>query len=392
MMFLGLVFHTLASYTKHPLGSAWPYQDPKRSMALEVILMWIHLFRMPTFFIMAGFFSALLLRKNGRRGFLLNRTLRILLPLVLGYLFIVPLCRLGLIVSVHLRDHRAARLPDALVAAGKLPWSDYFGDQVAHLWFLSYLLWFYALATLWISLVSLNVRERLGAQLRSLFYSRFGPLLLTVLLSAPLCLMKDGVLATSLQLLPKIELLLAYGLFFVFGWLGYAAPDALFAILKPTTRRFLVSVPLCVVYAMTLSAAVKARQEGWGESAQGLIYRVATACLGAALTWSLSLAWMGLFVRLVQRARPWVRYLTDASYWVYLVHLPLVIALPGMFVATSLGVWSRVAAVLSITTIATVLSYALLVRGTFLGLLLNGRRVSPSRAAPLGELPNGGQG
>ena len=50
----------------------------------------IHGFRMPLFFLVSGFFTAMLWRTRGLRALLKQRTTRILLPLVLGGLTIIP--------------------------------------------------------------------------------------------------------------------------------------------------------------------------------------------------------------------------------------------------------------------------------------------------------------
>ena len=46
---------------------------------------------------------------------------------------------------------------------------------------------------------------------------------------------------------------------------------------------------------------------------------------------------MGLFRWLASRERAWVRYVSDASYWIYLVHLPLVIWAQMLAVARSVN-------------------------------------------------------
>src|SRR5262245_18499155 len=81
MMLLGVVFHSGTGYTVTPLKNAWPYKDGSTSLFFDVLCFFIHVFRMPTFFVMAGFFAALLYHRDGPIKFLLQRTKRILLPL-----------------------------------------------------------------------------------------------------------------------------------------------------------------------------------------------------------------------------------------------------------------------------------------------------------------------
>ena len=58
MMLLGLVLHSVVSYITIAIPEAWPYQDRQTSVAFDYLVFAIHLFRMPTFFVMAGFFAA----------------------------------------------------------------------------------------------------------------------------------------------------------------------------------------------------------------------------------------------------------------------------------------------------------------------------------------------
>ncbi len=51
----------------------------------------------------------------------------------------------------------------------------------------------------------------------------------------------------------------------------------------------------------------------------------ATYVLGYALTmWSLVFLSIGIFKKFFSRPHPVVRYIADSSYWLYLVHLPIV--------------------------------------------------------------------
>jgi peptidoglycan/LPS O-acetylase OafA/YrhL len=98
--------------------------------------------------------------------------------------------------------------------------------------------------------------------------------------------------------------------------------------------------------------------------------------------WMLFFGFTGLFLRYLDRPSRRVRYVVDASYWVYLVHLPCTIWIPGLIVGTDLTVWPRIGIVLIGTTIICFATYALFVRSTWIGKVLNGRRYS--RGLPAG--------
>ena len=54
------------------------------------------------------------------------------------------------------------------------------------------------------------------------------------------------------------------------------------------------------------------------------------AFLQALTCWGFVLGLIGLFQRTASRPRPWVRLVSDSSYWVYLMHLPLVFVLQAL--------------------------------------------------------------
>ncbi|MCY4606354.1 MAG: acyltransferase family protein [Gemmatimonadetes bacterium] len=89
MMLLGLVLHSCVSYLPfHPPEIAWIYQDAQTSAFLGWLFAFIHIFRMPVFFVIAGFFAAYLQSSRGTRAFLRHRLSRVGIPLVYGWLII----------------------------------------------------------------------------------------------------------------------------------------------------------------------------------------------------------------------------------------------------------------------------------------------------------------
>jgi len=97
--------------------------------------------------------------------------------------------------------------------------------------------------------------------------------------------------------------------------------------------------------------------------------------LGYALTmWSLTFLTIGVFKKLCAKPHPVVRYVADSSYWLYLVHLPIVVWLQVAVAEVPLH-WSLKLTFISVATIAlALLTYDLFVRSTWIGALLNGRR------------------
>ena len=98
------------------------------------------------------------------------------------------------------------------------------------------------------------------------------------------------------------------------------------------------------------------------------------ACYAMA-TWTATFAVIGLALRFLSGFSAPRRYIADASYWIYIIHLPIVMALQ---VAVSNLDWPwpvKFAAILAVAFPVMFASYQLLARYSVIGAVLNGRRV-----------------
>lgn len=94
-MLLGIILHAALSFSTLP----WVVQDYERSYVYTVGFSLIHGFRMPLFFLISGFFTAMLWRKRGLRALIKHRALRILLPCMIGLVTIVPLSNIVYVIA-----------------------------------------------------------------------------------------------------------------------------------------------------------------------------------------------------------------------------------------------------------------------------------------------------
>ena len=85
-MLLGIALHAGLSFTPFP----WAVQDERQSGFFWFLFAAIHGFRMPVFFVLSGFFTAMLWRGRGLKPLLSHRLRRVLLPFLLGLVTIVP--------------------------------------------------------------------------------------------------------------------------------------------------------------------------------------------------------------------------------------------------------------------------------------------------------------
>ena len=375
MMLLGIVLHSAVSYAVFPMGEAWPFKDPKTNTLFDLMVFVIHLFRMPVFFVAAGFFAAMLMQRDGRRAFAVNRTKRVLLPLVLFWPIVLPAVLAGFLYA----NMRAGTTLD-VTAAEALPFLN--RPLLAHLWFLWDLTIFYAAATLLMPLASWVPQRwigRIDSAFGAVATTLTGALAMAVVTALTLLPMRGPALETSSALLPPIRILVAYGVFFTFGWLLFRRRD----IIESFSTRWKISLLLGAAGAVGYLMVTVG-----GRVADPSLAHAAGCAVAGLTIWMLIYGIVGAFVRLLDRPSPIVRYLSDASYWMYIVHLPFTLVVPGLLAAAPLPAMVKFAITVTVTTAATLVSYHYLVRATVIGELLNGRRyprslpsVEPAREA-----------
>jgi glucan biosynthesis protein C len=361
MMLLGLVIHSAASYTATSLGAAWPYWDPQKSTLFDLVVFSIHLFRMPVFFVVAGFFAALLYCRDGAACFAINRFRRVLVPLALFWIPIFPLVAAGFTFA----NGRAAGLIDwTPITSGSFLQH----PTLIHFWFLWDLAIFYAAALLVVPVASRapeRWRQGVDRWFARIATRVWGACALAGLTTLTLLPMEVPALETSAEFVPPVRVLLAYAVFFSFGWLLFRRRD----IIVPIGARW--KAPMAAgVLASALYLVVTVGRP----IADPRMLHLAGVALAALSMWLLIFGILGAFVSLMDHPRPLVRYLSDAAYWMYLVHLPITIWVPGALAATGLPAIVKFFVVFLTTTSVTVLTYHLFVRSTAIGALLNGRR------------------
>jgi glucan biosynthesis protein C len=357
MMLLGVVFHGALSYGP-PRGGGWPVHDPPGHVAFTVLSVYLHIFRMPVFFLVAGFFAALLFLDRGPRDFLKNRAARVLLPLLLFWLPLALSMSSGAWSSQTLLNQRDFHSYPELLAAMTSDASFF------HLWFLYDLILFYIASLAFTRLANPPWLDRLfHAWIHSPFRAIiFALICLPLVAGAP-----AGYLRLNSGLVPPIPNLVTYGFFFFFGWQLYRQREHLTALQRGAWLHLIAAILLALPYLRLLRTILN--PSGTASPRQHWI-----ACLlGVLALAGFTFGFLGLFLRYFQRFQPVVRYLADASYWTYLVHLPLLFWITGPVALAPVPLPLRFLLQQILTLGLCFLSYDLLVRNTVLGRLLSGR-------------------
>lgn len=355
---LGIVLHTLAPFLP---GTTWFRPDPVFAPAADVATTVIHLFRMVLFMMLAGYFGRLVLVRRGTRAYAVDRAKRIFLPLAV----FSPLVLLS-IIGIEELARRLRGDPDPLppLPTGIPFWL--FRDP-AHLWFL----WVLVQIIVGVLLVRALVVACAGPERAARWADRAGAALVlpggVAIAALPYlgALLQQGSARYGVVQPSHLDIqastLTAYAGAFVVGWFLHARPDALSKLVGSWPAHLggaLVLTPLVVLLLDTAPI--------------GLI-----APLSALAGWCWTYGLVGVFLRALNGGSRVVRYLADSSYWVYILHLPLTAVIQLLLAKT--GWWPSVQLVTAwaVAVPLLLLSYDLLVRGTWLGAWLNGRRHEP---------------
>jgi ABC-type multidrug transport system ATPase subunit/peptidoglycan/LPS O-acetylase OafA/YrhL len=358
----GIVLHATMSFFL-PI----PAHDVSQSATLNVVFFLIHTWRMTTFFIVAGLFARLVIARRGTRGFIADRAKRILVPLTVGWIILAPLTIAALIWGVTRSADPttvAAVSQPAVVPAGAFP--------LVHLWFLYYLCIFYvALLVVRGTFLKIDAAGHLSALLdratRAMLRGYAAPLLFAAPIFAVLgfdqrIAVLGGIPTPDSSLVPQMPALVGFGTAFVVGWLLHRQLDLLTELRRRWSGHLIVGLALSIAC----------------QSVPGIKLATTATPLYAACyllsSWYWSFGIIGAALRFCDGESAVRRYLADASYWLYLAHLPLVFFLAAAFAKVPWHWAIKFPLILAITMTVLLASYHYLVRSTWIGEILNGRR------------------
>ena len=371
-MFLGIYLHTAIAYMSSEVP--WAIHDPARSEFFDVTVGAIHLFRMQLFFFIAGFFACMVQRRMGAWPYLKRRLSRIGIPLLVGMIVVLP----PVFVAWEWGEEVAGQ---ESVIGEFSKWPESFDEiPTGHLWFLEYLLIYY-LAVYLFSRPAEKL-ERNGFNARAdrtfarLMRSWWKPL---ALMSGTFWLLLAGPQvgepeSAGVTIIPTWNGLLYFGIYFLFGWFLFRQRGLLSELLRFRS----VNIVLLIVGFLAYGASM----EEWlrTEVTSGPVWWIGS--LGAELfCWTAIFLFTGMFLRRFDKPTRWSRYAAESSYWFYIAHLPLVIALQAVFFPWNANAFVKCGTVVLISTLVLLASYDWLVRYSIVGTVMNGKRLRARKEA-----------
>jgi len=250
------------------------------------------------------------------------------------------------------------------------------GSFWAHMWFLWFLCWLVVGFALYALLMDLLKVAHLP---RWLIYAPGCLLWLLPLTLLTQLQMTEPTFGpdTSAGFLPKRHVLLYYGIFFMFGAFYWDIKDAEGRLGRWWIPTLIVT--LLVIFPVGLDLMYGGESFGFVlERVPVGDHKFVVAGLQVLFTWGMCFGCMGLFRSLFAKENKAMRYISDSSYWLYIAHLPLVLL--GQWLVRSWNVPHLVKFVVLTVLISAFLlwTYEKLVRYSWLGTLLNGKRTRPA--------------
>ena len=385
-LLLGVVLHSAAAFLEGFPIPTWATGDTSAGAA--VLYYVIHMFRMSAFFLIAGFFARVLVERRGVKAFIKDRAKRVAIPLFLFGPVVLVMISVGFVLGAlpHGVDYlmslaQSAAQPPPGAAPAAPPAAEAAGGggiQTAHLWFLYYLLIFYALtlALRWL-VHTVDPRGTLSAAcdrvVAFLMRGVWGPVLIALPIAVYLWQLQSWTewlgLPAPFSFVPNTTALIGYGMAFGLGWLLNRQVQALLDLQKLWYVYLVLAVALTGFCLATIGTTPR-----WaGGNLAGTDRVLYTAAYTVGL-WCWVFAFVGAAVRFLSNANPVTRYLADASYWVYLMHMTTV-----LFFVTLLRPYDwhwtiKLAICVGGSMPILLATYHVLVRFTWIGAILNGRR------------------
>ena len=382
-LLLGVVLHASMSY--FPV-TIWIVPDTDNSPVASVIFFAIHLFRMPSFFLIAGLFAHMMLDRRGTGGFIRDRATRIAGPLAAFWFPMLAAIIAGLIWMAAIRN--GGTIPTGGPPPPPLTLETF---PLTHLWFLWVLLILYV--AMLILRAPFAMADRDGGWGRVVDWITGGligpwtPALMAAPLAVAFWLAPNwtpffGIPTPDTGLVPNPVALTAFGTAFGLGFLLDRRRDLLGRIERLW--------PVFTVVALGVGTGALVLAGGPVPELTPVTdpeLKAPLAAVMALAVFASTLAVLSLALRFASGYSAVRRYLADSSYWVYIVHLPLVMVGQILVVNETWPWFVKFGVVIAGTMAISLLTYQLLVRHSFVGGWLNGRRIPRHRQAEPGFSP-----
>jgi len=344
LMMLGVFYHSAKVFST---SQDWIIIHPESTLLANFMIEVLHIFRMPAFFILSGYFAALTLKRYGSAKFLKVRVTRIMIPFVVTALTLNSLQAYVLTQTGWVDFNLTTYLLD--------------GNWVTHLWFLMNLVIYFLLYVAIHHLLKEKTDIILNTLNLLLSKVPFAAIMMFLLPISIIAALAIGQIYPVEHIL-KTSLLFNYMPFFFFGVLTYHHKTILAKFTDfPPLFSFLITVVAVMIahYFASLDAYI------W--------YIVHVYFISIGMWFSASLCFH-LFKKFTSYHSNIFRVLSEMSYTVYLFHHLLVIMIGLVLIHYGIGgTLGLILLIISVAVIAVSIHLFVVSKVKILSLLFNGK-------------------
>jgi glucans biosynthesis protein C len=404
---LVVTLHASLAYTRFDIPRLlWGVRDPSDHLAFDLYAWWSMGVSVALFFAISGYFAAEVEGSRGPVAFLKSRARRVVLPMLAVVPVLLPLCFFawsgGWLATGRATPHEFWRmrfLDPAIM-------TDLYGP--AHLWFLEYLVpmllgfGFWRKSQLELDARKARIHGELAIKEKKIQAARrsrkkkirvdlaarrpnlssptwllspWAPLALTIPTVLLLLLSRvvsgvDAALDRHNSFFPSPIRLAYYATFFAFGVGLHRVRSGMDVLAGRGWWLLLAAIPTFAVRAWLLPLDWK--------SPLGVGGALMLEVSGALTTWLSLFGLLGVYRKHFGRPSRAIRTLAEASFWIYLAHLPIVGLIQMDLLHAPIPTLAKFAVTWTLTLGLGLSSYLVLVRGSRLGRFLNGGQARPS--------------
>jgi len=357
---IGMVF---LFHAVHPFDFGdWQVKNVEQSEILTIIILFLSMWGMPFFFLLAGAGDWFALQRRTPRQVASERFYRLFIPFIVGSILFTPIeyycetmnkLQRGVPMSfppfwsaLTVFDPRLLRFPG---------WSPvWFGVAGFHLWFLGFLFSFALLTLPFFLWLKKEPGQRILSWTAELCERRGGILLFAVPAAIILCLLKPPF---PLEHDWADFILMMY--FFVLGFILLADERFTRAVRRDWSL-------LLVVGCVTTAGLVAVYLAGlpvlaWSETPGiAAFYIIQTLRAAIAVCFSLTMLFVGM--RFLDSANKWLRYGQEAALPFFVLHQPVIIVIAFLVVQWNAGIWVKLPLVVLSSFLVTLGLYEFVVR------------------------------
>jgi Acyltransferase family len=354
----GLIpFHVAIIFS---LGEKDYISSSKASPVLDSLAVFVTFWGIPLLFLVGGASAWFALGSRTRSQYLRQRINRLLIPFLVGVATVVP-------VQVYFGRLGDPSFRQSFVAFYPAYFLDFTPDKLsqylAHLWFIPCLLAFSAITLPLFGYLRGAQGRRLVGRLAA-FCDRPGAILLvglplgisnTVLLSKPV-----ATLLTTYLLYNNYALFIFFLIYFVYGYLLYADPRFGREIRRHGVVAAVLGLVCWLAAQLLLTEYTRQTSGELGYEINGAF--VVAMFLRGFISWFWIVALVSLAMRAFTVSSGLLRYLDDAFYPVYVLHMT-VLTIAGFYIVRwPINIWLQYALIVVVTLAVTLGIYDLAIR------------------------------